>query len=160
VRFILVIGTPRGGNRKAKPLVFAAALRGLRVPEKSKLENNSIPTNANSLGIQENIAHHPTAAARMSSRMKSKWTPMDREAALLDYAEGLRKFTSGRRAVHLHLSKIRPFNRRARHMRVAISIFDELIREFDGVLCQPTFRLKSLGKYRTVVKYCCVCHNT
>jgi len=59
---------------------------------------------------------------------------MDREAALLDFAECLRKFTSGRRAVHLHLSKLRPFNRRPRHMRVAISTFDELIRDFDGVL--------------------------
>lgn len=59
---------------------------------------------------------------------------MDREAALLDFAESLRKFTKGRRAVHLHLSKLRPYNRRARHMRVAISTFDELIRDFDGVL--------------------------
>ena len=59
---------------------------------------------------------------------------MDREAALLDFAESLRKFTKGRRAVHLHLSKLRPYNRRARHMRVAVSAFDELIRDFDGVL--------------------------
>ena len=59
---------------------------------------------------------------------------MDREAALLDYAKSLGKFTRRRRAVHLHLSKLRPYNRRARHMRVAISTFDDLIRDFDGVL--------------------------
>jgi hypothetical protein len=58
---------------------------------------------------------------------------MDREAAFLDYAEHLRKFTKGRRAVHLHLSKIRPYNRRAHHMRVATSTFDELVRDFDSV---------------------------
>ena len=59
---------------------------------------------------------------------------MDREAALLDYAERLRKFTAGRRAVHLHLSKLRRYNLRTRHMRAAMSTFDELVRDFDGVL--------------------------
>jgi hypothetical protein len=59
---------------------------------------------------------------------------MDREAALLDYAERLRKFTQGRRAVHLRLSKLRPYNRRAHHMRIATTTFDELVRDFDGAL--------------------------
>ena len=59
---------------------------------------------------------------------------MDREAALLDYVERLRKFAPGRRAVHLRLSKLRPYNRRAHHMRIATTTFDELVRDFDGAL--------------------------
>ncbi|MCH8155814.1 MAG: hypothetical protein IH786_11280, partial [Proteobacteria bacterium] len=56
------------------------------------------------------------------------------EAALLDFVERLRKFTKGRRAVHLRLSRLRPYNRRAHHLRIATTTFDELIRDFDGAL--------------------------
>ncbi len=59
---------------------------------------------------------------------------MVQEAALLDFVERLRKFTKGRRAVHLRLSRLRPYNRRAHHLRIATTTFDELIRDFDGAL--------------------------
>ncbi len=59
---------------------------------------------------------------------------MVQEAALLDFVERLRKFTKGRRAVHLRLSRLRPYNRRAHHLRIASTSFDELVRDFDGAL--------------------------
>jgi len=56
--------------------------------------------------------------------------PQNREAALLDYVERLRKFTAGRRAVHVRLSGLRPYNRREHHLRIAANTFDRLIREY------------------------------
>ncbi len=59
---------------------------------------------------------------------------MVRETALLDFVERLRKFTKGRRAVHLRLSRLRPYNRRAHHLRIAATVFDRLVRDYDGAL--------------------------
>ncbi len=59
---------------------------------------------------------------------------MNQEAALLDFVERLRKFTKGRRAVHIRLSKLRPYNRRAHHMRIAASAFDSLVRDYDAAV--------------------------
>ena len=59
---------------------------------------------------------------------------MVQEAALLDFVERLRKFTKGRRAVHLRLSRLRPYNRRAHHLRIAATSFDRLVRDYDGAL--------------------------
>ncbi len=70
----------------------------------------------------------------MPSLAKSRMTVMDRETALLDFVERLRKFTKGRRAVHVRLSKLRPYNRRAHHMRIAASTFDPLVRAFDAAV--------------------------
>jgi hypothetical protein len=70
----------------------------------------------------------------MPSLAKSRMTVMSREAALLDFVERLRKFTKGRRAVHIRLSKLRPYNRRKHHMRIAASTFDPLVRDYDGAL--------------------------
>jgi len=53
---------------------------------------------------------------------------------MLDFVERLRKFTKGRRAVHVRLSKLRPYNRRTQHLRVAGSAFDPLVRDYDGAL--------------------------
>ncbi len=70
----------------------------------------------------------------MSSLAKSRMTVMDREAALLDFVERLRKFTKGRRAVHIRLSKLQPYNRRAHHIRIAASAFDPLVRAYDAAV--------------------------
>lgn len=56
------------------------------------------------------------------------------EKVLLDYVERLDKHRKGRRAVHVHLSRLRPHNRRTHHMRIAASTFEPLIRTFDGAL--------------------------
>jgi len=56
------------------------------------------------------------------------------EKLLLDYVQRLDRFRDGRRAVHLHLSRLRPYNRRDHHMRIAGTTFDSLIKKFDGGL--------------------------
>jgi hypothetical protein len=69
------------------------------------------------------------------------------EALLLDYAERLAKHLPGRRAVHVHLSKLQPVNRREHHLRMAGSAFDPLVRRAQG----QNFRLSN-GDIIVVVK--------
>ncbi len=57
--------------------------------------------------------------------------PVDQEVALLDFVRRLRKFKDGRRAVHLRLSELRPYNRRDRHLRIVISTFDRLVVKYE-----------------------------
>jgi len=54
------------------------------------------------------------------------------EELLLDYAERLGRHLPGRRAIHLHLSQLKPHNRRPHHVRVAASSFDGLIQRHEG----------------------------
>ena len=70
-------------------------------------------------------------AAQKTMKRTAAKTPLNREAALLDYVERLRKFTAGRRAVHIRLSGLRPYNRREHHLRIAANTFDRLIREYE-----------------------------
>jgi EAL domain-containing protein (putative c-di-GMP-specific phosphodiesterase class I) len=51
---------------------------------------------------------------------------------LLDYAQRLDRHREGRRAVHIHLSRLKPQNRREQHIRVAVNTFQELVSQFDG----------------------------
>ena len=69
------------------------------------------------------------------------------EALLLDYAERLAKYLPGRRAVHVHLSKLLAVNRREHHLRMAASAFDPLVRRAQG----QNFRLSN-GDIVVVVK--------
>ena len=57
---------------------------------------------------------------------------MNQEAALFDYVARLQKHKSGRRAVHIRLSNLRPYNRRDHHLRIATSSFDRLVDDFEG----------------------------
>ena len=63
---------------------------------------------------------------------------MQREASsskaylLLDYVQRLERHCEGRRAVHIHLSKLKAQNRREHHLRIAENTFDELTKQFDG----------------------------
>ncbi len=59
---------------------------------------------------------------------------MGQEAALLDYAQRLRKHRRRRRAVHVQLSLLRPYNRRGHHLRIAESTFDSLLFNYDAAL--------------------------
>ena len=61
---------------------------------------------------------------------------MNQEAALLDYVARLQKHKSGRRAVHIRLSNLRPYNRREHHVRIATSSFDRLVDDFEGGIFQ------------------------
>lgn len=56
----------------------------------------------------------------------------DYEELLVDYAERLRKHLPGRRAVHIHLSKLKPHNRREHHIRIAASSFNGLVQRHEG----------------------------
>lgn len=65
------------------------------------------------------------------------------EKLLLDYVHRLEKHAQGRRVVHIHLSKLRPFNRRDQHIRAAASNFEPMVKELDGQL----FTLKNGDLY-------------
>ncbi|MBC8337789.1 MAG: hypothetical protein ISR51_06705 [Rhodospirillales bacterium] len=54
------------------------------------------------------------------------------ESLLLDYMQRLEKQKEGRKVVHLHLSQLRPMNRREQHLRTAASNFDSLISSLDA----------------------------
>ncbi|MEK9672169.1 MAG: hypothetical protein VW268_06650 [Rhodospirillaceae bacterium] len=56
------------------------------------------------------------------------------ENLLLDYVRRLEDHRDGRGAVHVHLSQLRPFNRREQHIRAATSSFDPLVSSMDGQL--------------------------
>ncbi len=56
------------------------------------------------------------------------------ESLLSDYAKRLGKFRDGRRAVHFHLSRLKPYNRRKHHLRIVTSVLDPMVKRFDGAL--------------------------
>lgn len=51
---------------------------------------------------------------------------------LVDYVQRLERHRDGRRAVHIHLSMLKPQNRREQHVRVAANTFEELVKQFEG----------------------------
>ncbi|MDD9903652.1 MAG: hypothetical protein OXT06_08810 [Rhodospirillaceae bacterium] len=51
---------------------------------------------------------------------------------LLDYTQRLDRHRDGRRAVHIHLSRLKPQNRREQHIRVAVNTFQEIVSQYDG----------------------------
>ncbi len=54
------------------------------------------------------------------------------EHQLLEFVHRLAKFRAGRRAVHIHLSQLRAYNRRSHHLRIAVNTFEFLVKQFDG----------------------------
>jgi len=54
------------------------------------------------------------------------------ENLLLDYIHRLESHKRDRKVVHIHLSGLRPFNRRDQHVRAAAGNFDPLISELHG----------------------------
>jgi hypothetical protein len=56
------------------------------------------------------------------------------EQMFLDYVLRLERFRAGRRAIHVHISRLRPYNRLEHHVRIAASCFDALTRKCDGGL--------------------------
>lgn len=60
-----------------------------------------------------------------------KRTP-SQEQLLVEYVRRLEKQRRGRRAVHVHLSKLRPFNRREQHVRAAATSFEPLVSGLYG----------------------------
>lgn len=56
------------------------------------------------------------------------------ENLLLEYVHRLEKLRDGRRAVHIHLSGLRPINRREQHIRAAANPFEGLVKDMFGQL--------------------------
>lgn len=56
------------------------------------------------------------------------------EQILLDYVQRLDRYREGRRAIHLHISRLQSHNRRDHHLRIACSCFDALTKKFEGGL--------------------------
>jgi len=56
------------------------------------------------------------------------------EKLLLDYIHRLEQHRDGRKLVHLHLSALRPFNRREHHIRAAAEDFESFVESLDGQL--------------------------
>ena len=82
---------------------------------------------------------------------KQKRNLPQHEELLLDYAERLERHIKDRRAVHIHLSMLRPHNRRSHHLRIAVGHFDALVARHDG----QCFQLQN-GDIVVVVKDCSV----
>jgi EAL domain-containing protein (putative c-di-GMP-specific phosphodiesterase class I) len=72
----------------------------------------------------------PTAAAIANKRPDEVLPAQD--AQLLDYLDWVDRHRAGRRAVHLHLSRLLPHNRRDQHLRIAVSTFEDLVKQYDG----------------------------
>jgi len=58
----------------------------------------------------------------------------NQENLLLDYIQRLEHLKRDRKVLHMHLSGLRPFNRREQHIRTAAGNFDSLISELHGQL--------------------------
>jgi len=54
------------------------------------------------------------------------------ENLLLDFAQRLDRHRDDRRAVHLHLSRLKPQNRRDHHLRIAVNTLEDFTRAFEG----------------------------
>jgi len=81
-------------------------------------------------------------ATETASRQSSQ------ENLLLDYVYRLEKHKDGRKAVLVHLSRLKPFNRREHHVRVAANSFEALVKALQGQLfmlknCDLIFIYKS-----------------
>jgi hypothetical protein len=62
----------------------------------------------------------------------SRYPEAKAETGLVDYVERLSRFRQGRRAIHLHLSQLQPYNRRDHHLRIAVATFEAMVRLFEG----------------------------
>jgi len=60
--------------------------------------------------------------------------PSDQEAAFVDFVERIGKLKDGRRALYIHISKLRPQNRQEHHLRIVAMTFEPLINAFEGTL--------------------------
>ena len=68
------------------------------------------------------------------SRPAQEEISSDQEYRLLEQVDRLSRHRDGRRAVHVHLSRLRSENRRDHHLRIAASTFENQVRSFEGQL--------------------------
>src|SRR5260221_8219532 len=72
----------------------------------------------------------PTAAA-VANKRPDEALPIQ-DAQLLDYLDWVDRHRAGRRSIHIHLSRLQPHNRRDQHLRIALSTFEDLVKQYDG----------------------------
>jgi len=70
----------------------------------------------------------------MTPNARQSYQLPPQESLLLDYVQRLERHREGRRAVWLHLSRLKPYNRRPQHLRIANSILEPVAARFDGSL--------------------------
>lgn len=63
-------------------------------------------------------------------------TVASQEYLLLDYAQRLDRHREGRRGVHVHLSRLKPQNRRDHHIRIAVNSIEDFVAAFEGQIFQ------------------------
>ncbi len=63
-------------------------------------------------------------------------TVASQEYLLLDYAQRLDRHREGRRGVHVHLSRLKPQNRRDHHIRIAVNTVEDFVAAFEGQIFQ------------------------
>lgn len=56
----------------------------------------------------------------------------NQEYLLYDYAQRLDRHRDGRRAVHIHLSRLKPQNRRDHHIRIAVNTIEDFVTAYEG----------------------------
>src|SRR5258707_2693754 len=72
----------------------------------------------------------PSANAGAGKRPDEALAAQD--AQLLDYLDWVDRHRAGRRAIHIHLSRLLAHNRRDQHLRIAVSTFEDLVKQYDG----------------------------
>jgi hypothetical protein len=73
-----------------------------------------------------------TPNRQLEDRKKLEDRETGHELQLLEHLQRLAKFRGGRRAVHIHLSRLLPRNRRGDRIRIALNTFEFLVRQFEG----------------------------
>jgi hypothetical protein len=71
----------------------------------------------------------------MSERARDGRKTSDEEM-LVDYAERLEKHRTGRRAVQIHLSQLRPYLLKPHHLRIARQVLEPLVKRFEAGVYQ------------------------
>jgi EAL domain-containing protein (putative c-di-GMP-specific phosphodiesterase class I) len=59
-------------------------------------------------------------------------TRTSQEHQLFEFLQRLARFRTGRRAIHIPLSLLLPYNRQPHHIRIAVNTFEFLVGRFDG----------------------------
>lgn len=54
------------------------------------------------------------------------------EYRLYEYLQRLSRKLEGQRAIQIHLSRLRPYNRKEHHVRIALATFDSIMANFEG----------------------------
>src|SRR5579859_1828387 len=58
----------------------------------------------------------------------------NQEYRLLEHIDRLSRHREGRRAVHIHLSRLKSENRRDHHLRIAANTFENQVKSYEGQL--------------------------